>query len=220
MWRQRSRLEVRPVQAARLNQQKLWCHWMQWAGSHMAGRQRILRIERVVFNGLQKNGYQVERCQFQRTSMVSVAKEKKVFMSDSMNDFMESIYGRIGKGSEEVAGEPSTGRHDERILMRRMADASCSAKITGSCGETMEIYLKVGEEQIVDASFVADGCGFSVLCGYIATQLAKHKTMDEAVQIGGDTILSAFREIPEDHKHCAYLAAEALHAAIHQWMIG
>ncbi|MCK8603575.1 iron-sulfur cluster assembly scaffold protein [Desulfoferrobacter suflitae] len=131
---------------------------------------------------------------------------------------MGAIYRRIGKTHGTSTAQafhslPGQG------LMKTMADADCSAKIRGSCGESMEIYLKVDEELITDAGFVADGCLFSIICGYLATQLAKGMTIDEAAQIEGDTILAVFKEVPEGESHCAYLAAETLHAAIHNWML-
>lgn len=140
-------------------------------------------------------------------------------MSGSMHDFMGSIYQRIGKSYGENTVESRLHQQTVQQLMKKMPDASCFAKVTGSCGETIEIYLKVDAERVTDASFVTDGCQFSIICGYLATQLAKNKTMDEAAQIGGDTILTAFEQVPENESHCAYLAAEALQAAIHNWML-
>lgn len=49
--------------------------------------------------------------------------------------------------------------------------------------------------------------------------MARGKTIDEAVEIGGDTILMVMEEVPAEDSHCAFLAAEALHAAIHDWML-
>jgi NifU-like protein involved in Fe-S cluster formation len=100
-----------------------------------------------------------------------------------------------------------------------MEDASCRGRVTGSCGETMEIQLRIQGETVQEATFVTDGCQFSIICGFLATQLSKGKTVDEVVQIGGDTILMSLKEVPESESHCAYLAAEALHAALHDWVL-
>jgi len=140
-------------------------------------------------------------------------------MSGPMEDFMESIYRRISKSPAE---EHDKGGHVPKqppSNMKRMQNASCSATITGTCGETMEIYLQVNEERIADAAFFTNGCRFSVVCGYAAARLAQGRTLDEAAQIGGDTILAALRPAaPESETHCAHLAAETLQAAIHEWM--
>ena len=140
-------------------------------------------------------------------------------MGNSMNDFMGPIYKRIGKYYGQTAKQTPSGRQNNFDLMRRIKDASCFGKITGSCGETIEIYLKVDGERIIDASFVTDGCGFSVLCGYIASRLAMGRSIDDAIQIERNTILVFFEEVPENDSHCAYLAAEALQSAIHNWMV-
>ena len=79
--------------------------------------------------------------------------------------------------------------------------------------------LRIGNDQIRDASFFTDGCGASVACGSVAAELAINKDIDEAALIGGDSILQVLRQLPDEERHCAFLAAEALQAAIHEWMI-
>jgi nitrogen fixation NifU-like protein len=100
-----------------------------------------------------------------------------------------------------------------------MSDADSSARITGRCGETMEVYLRVDEDRITEATFFTDGCRFSILCGYIAAKLAENRTLDEAAEIEGETILSVLRQVPQEESHCADLAAETLRAAVHEWML-
>jgi nitrogen fixation NifU-like protein len=101
----------------------------------------------------------------------------------------------------------------------RMPDASAVGRIRGRCGDSMEIYLKIKDDRIRKASFYTDGCGSSIACGAVAAQLATGKSIDEAALIGGDTILEAVNGLPEKECHCAYLAAETLQAAIHDWMV-
>lgn len=129
---------------------------------------------------------------------------------------MSAIYERIGKHGGSPRDEEPTGL---RAVMRRMEGATCHGRIKGECGETMEVFLKVNGERIEEAAFLTDGCDSSVLCGYLATRLAEGKTLDEAVEIAGDTILMHLPNLPQSETHCAVLAAETLHAAIHQWMV-
>lgn len=140
-------------------------------------------------------------------------------MGSSFDDFMGEIYGRIAKDNQAGSRDPGLEVGNETICMQRMLDASTFGKITGSCGETMEIFLRIEGDHIVDASFRTDGCISSILCGLVASRLAKGKTVDDAAMIGGDTILMVLKRLPETESHCAYLAAETLHAAIHNWMI-
>jgi nitrogen fixation NifU-like protein len=91
-------------------------------------------------------------------------------------------------------------------------------KITGKCGDTIEIYLRVENDLIQEASFFTDGCAYAVACGSMVAELVTGKDMDEAAHMGGDTILEALGGVPEEESHCAFLAAETLLAAIHEWM--
>jgi len=103
--------------------------------------------------------------------------------------------------------------------MGRMPDASAVGRIRGRCGDNMEIYLKIKDDRIQTVSFYTDGCGSSIACGAVAARLATGKSIDEAALIGGDTILEVVNGLPEKECHCAYLAAETLHAAIDDWMV-
>ena len=100
-----------------------------------------------------------------------------------------------------------------------MTNASSVGRITGRCGDSMEIYLQFEDDLIQKASFFTDGCGSSVACGSVAVELATGKEFDEAGLIGGDTILEVLKGLPEEEHHCAYLAAEALQVALHEWML-
>jgi nitrogen fixation NifU-like protein len=43
-----------------------------------------------------------------------------------------------------------------------MEDADGFAKVTGSCGDSIEIWLRVNNGTIADATFMTDGCGTSI----------------------------------------------------------
>lgn len=87
------------------------------------------------------------------------------------------------------------------------------ARITGPCGDTMEIWLNISKDKVEDVSFITDGCGCSLACGSMAATLAKGKTCDEVMRISQPQILSALGGLPEQDAHCALLAANTLHAA-------
>jgi nitrogen fixation NifU-like protein len=118
-----------------------------------------------------------------------------------------------------VAGNESPLRWYRPIYMGRLPQASAAAKIRGRCGDTMEMYLRIENDRIVEARFFTDGCGSSVACGLVAAKLATGKEIDEAALIGGDTILEVLNGLAEKERHCAYLAAETLQTAIHDWIV-
>ncbi len=84
----------------------------------------------------------------------------------------------------------------------------------GECGDTMAIWINVKKDRVVNATFWTDGCGTSIACGSMITELARNKTLAEAAQIGPEKVLSALGGLPKDHEHCAYLAANTLQKAL------
>jgi nitrogen fixation NifU-like protein len=92
------------------------------------------------------------------------------------------------------------------------------AKITGPCGDTMEVWLKANNNTIVDINFMTDGCGTSIASGSMVTELAKGKSIGEAAKISQQDVLDALGGLPEESQHCALLAANTLKAAIRDYL--
>ena len=99
-----------------------------------------------------------------------------------------------------------------------MENADGFAKVTGSCGDTMEIWLKVKNGTIADATFMTDGCGASIASGSMVTEIAKGETITEAGKISQQDVLSALGGLPEESEHCALLAASTLKEAIRDYI--
>jgi nitrogen fixation NifU-like protein len=99
-----------------------------------------------------------------------------------------------------------------------MADFDGFARVTGSCGDTMEIWLKVKENTIADISFMTDGCGPSIASGSMVTELATGKSVIEAVRISRHDVINALGGLPEESQHCALLAANTLKMAIRDYL--
>ena len=136
-----------------------------------------------------------------------------------MDDFIDKLQEQIFEETKEVYGEEVFARWQNPKFMGRMTNASCVGRLTGNCGDRMEIYLRISNDQVEEASIFTDGCGASVACGSMVSELAIGKDLEEACQIGGDTVLMALGGLPEEENHCAFRAAETLMAAIHQWML-
>ena len=91
-------------------------------------------------------------------------------------------------------------------------------RVTGPCGDTMEIYLKVRDGRVRNASFLTDGCGTTIASDSMATELAKGKSISEAQKITQQDVLNALGGLPEDSLHCALLAANTLREAIKDYL--
>ena len=87
-------------------------------------------------------------------------------------------------------------------------------RITGTCGDTMEICLKVKGGKVINASFWTDGCGPSIASGSMITEMAKRMNISEAQRISQQDVLTALGGLPEESEHCALLAANTLKEAI------
>ena len=85
---------------------------------------------------------------------------------------------------------------------------------TSACGETMEIRLKAKDGKITDAAFWTNGCSTTVACGSIVSELIKGEDVSQALAIGQNDILEALGGLPEGNQHCALLAANAVKAAV------
>ncbi len=82
------------------------------------------------------------------------------------------------------------------------------------CGDMMTIYLKIKDDRIEDIKFKTFGCGAAIATTSMTTELAKGKTLDEALEITRDKVAEALGGLPPVKMHCSNLAADALHDAI------
>ncbi|MBN2099621.1 MAG: iron-sulfur cluster assembly scaffold protein [Dehalococcoidia bacterium] len=99
-----------------------------------------------------------------------------------------------------------------------ISNADGQASITGPCGDTMEIWLRVNDGIIERALFWTDGCGPSIAAGSMVTELARGKKVGEAFRITQQDVLEALGELPEESVHCALLAANTMKEAVKDYL--
>jgi nitrogen fixation protein NifU and related proteins len=97
-------------------------------------------------------------------------------------------------------------------------EASVHVSVSGMCGDNMEMWLRIQDEKIENASFCTNGCGATIACGGMVTELAKGKTLGEALTISAEVITKNLGGLPENHAHCAGLASLTLKKAIIQYI--
>ena len=98
--------------------------------------------------------------------------------------------------------------------MGLMLDPDGHALECGPCGDTMEMFLRVQDSRIEVAAFMTDGCGPTVACGSILTQMAQGKSLEEATTIEAADVIIALDGLPPEHVHCATLAVQTMCQAI------
>jgi nitrogen fixation NifU-like protein len=92
-------------------------------------------------------------------------------------------------------------------------------RITGSCGDTIEIFLRFENDRVKDASFQTDGCGSTAVCASLAAEMAHGKNPDELLEITSDAILERLGGLPKKNEHCASLVANTLQEALNDYII-
>lgn len=98
-----------------------------------------------------------------------------------------------------------------------LSDPDGSAKVTGPCGDTIEIYLKIKDEQIEQARFLTNGCPNSAACASMGAELAEGKSLGEAYDLTHDDIIDSFSGLPKEEQHCAKLTIIALRQAVDEY---
>lgn len=140
-------------------------------------------------------------------------------MSEAFDAFLQELQRQILEETKRDFGEKVFERWQNPLYMGLMGDADGHASVKGICGDSMEMFLKFEDNRVLDASFQTDGCGPTVVCGSYAVEMSFGKTPDELVEITGESILAEIGGLPEEHQHCAFLAAASLHAAVDEYMV-
>ena len=86
------------------------------------------------------------------------------------------------------------------------------------CGDMMYIYIKVQDDRIADIKFKTFGCGAAIATSSMITELAKGKTLKEAMRITRKDVAESLDGLPPIKMHCSNLAADGLHAAIKDYL--
>jgi nitrogen fixation NifU-like protein len=82
------------------------------------------------------------------------------------------------------------------------------------CGDMMSVYIKVKDDRIDEVKFKTFGCGAAIATTSMTTELAKGKTLDEAMEITREKVAEELDGLPPVKMHCSNLAADALHEAV------
>lgn len=142
-----------------------------------------------------------------------MAKDKDVdkFAQELQKQMMEQIRKQY---SETVIDHWQNPRN-----FRKIENPDGHAKVKGPSGDTMEMYLRTDKENISKCGFQTDGCGTTIVCGSVATELALNKSFIQALGlVSADEILKRLGGLPQSDVHCAQLAAETLRRALADYL--
>ena len=104
--------------------------------------------------------------------------------------------------------------------MGSLPDADQVSELTGVCGDTMKIYLKMAEGRIKDAKIQVLGCPGAVASAMVAMDLIRGKTLEEAKRLQDGDIFRVLEQIPDQKQHCIRLTNKTLKKAIEEYESG
>jgi len=86
------------------------------------------------------------------------------------------------------------------------------------CGDMMTFYIKVKDEKLEDVKFKTFGCGAAIAVSSMVSDIAKGKSLSEALKITNKDVANELGGLPKNKMHCSNLGADALHAAVKDYM--
>jgi len=138
---------------------------------------------------------------------------------DNWDEYAKSLENEIREKAIEDYNEYIVDLFYEPKNWGKLAegDYSVSQTYKGPCGDTMEFFLKIKDDKIEKVTFITDGCGASVATASQTTLLIEGKSIDYAENLTPEEIDKSLGGLPENHKHCALLAANTLKKAIKKY---
>ena len=102
--------------------------------------------------------------------------------------------------------------------MGKMEDPDGVGKVGNKiCGDVMWIYIRVKDNLITDCKFETFGCVAAIATSSVLTELAKGKTLDEALKITNKDVAKGLGGLPPIKMHCSLLAEEGLKSAVEDY---
>lgn len=87
-----------------------------------------------------------------------------------------------------------------------------------TCGDVMEIFLKIEDGIIQDVKFRTFGCASAIATSSISTEMIMGKKVEEALELTNKAVAKALDGLPPAKMHCSVLAEEAIKEAIEDYI--
>ena len=139
-------------------------------------------------------------------------------MSEDFDKAMDELQTSIIEEARKVYSEKVIERWLNPKYMGEVEGPQGYGKVTGPCGDTVKIFLRVDNDKIIDARFITDGCATTIAAGSMACELAIGKSFKEALKITKEVILEQLGGLPEESTHCALLASNTLRTALTDYL--
>jgi nitrogen fixation NifU-like protein len=131
-------------------------------------------------------------------------------MNEPLDEIQRQLFGNL----REVYSETTTDHVLRPRNVGSLNNPDGYASLHSSCGENMQIWLKFRDNRINEIGYWTDGCAATIAAGSMVTELAKDKTVNEALTISARELADALEDLPEGNFHCADLAVNTLKATL------
>ncbi len=98
----------------------------------------------------------------------------------------------------------------------QLLNPDCHSEVGSlQCGDAMTLDIQVDDEdRIGEIRFMTFGCAAAIASASALTEIAKGKTLEEALAISNDQIVEFLGGMPEEKYHCSVMGHEALSLAV------
>ena len=133
------------------------------------------------------------------------------------DEMIKSIQAELDKDAEAIFSKRviEEYKNPQNVGIIEAPDGYSST--SGSCGDTIEIYLKIEGDIVTNIKFMTDGCGTTIACGSMGTKMAKGKTLAAIKQMKDEDLITALDGLPDENLHCVRLMMGTLHRAVHEY---
>lgn len=90
------------------------------------------------------------------------------------------------------------------------ADASGVAGVPGQ-GRYLVLYVKLDRQRIAQAKYECQGCGVTIACGSVLTELVTDRSIEECEALTSADLVAALDGVPADRGDCPEFAMHALY---------
>ena len=139
-------------------------------------------------------------------------------MSAGFDNAMDRKQASIIEDTRKIYSKKVIEKRISPTRMGEMEQPQGYGKVKGPCGDTIKIFLRIHDERIIDARFVADGCATTIAAGSMACELVIGKDIKDAFKINKEVILENLGGLPEESSHCVLLASNTLKEALTDYL--
>ncbi len=100
------------------------------------------------------------------------------------------------------------------LLNSEMKNPDGYARVTGNCGDTMELSIKIEDGRVTEIHHWSNGCSISCQCIESVARLVLEKTLLDIRKMNMMHIMDDVGRLPDSHLHCAQLAETTLQKAV------